>query len=162
MPVVLIVLVRWLIRKYAALAYLLMIAHSMTLHAVSHTQSVWTRQVICSKSLSPRRRGFGSGWRSSWGTTRPWSPPALRPVCARGDPFRQKPKVGLKDASEVTLLVAADMKMFSIHVLCRLMKLLWLISGKPCLYPTAEQEEEQTSCAGKTLQPEKANVSHEY
>lgn len=42
------------------------------------------------------------------------------------------------------------------------MKLAWLISGKACLYPTAEQEEEQTSCAGKTLQPEKASVSPEY
>lgn len=29
--------------------------------------------------------------------------------------------------------------------------------SKPCLYPTAEQEEEQTSCVGKTLQPEKAS-----
>lgn len=28
-------------------------------------------------------------------------------------------------------------------------------SGKPCLHPTAEQKEEQISCLGKTLQPEK-------
>lgn len=36
------------------------------------------------------------------------------------------------------------------------------ILGKPCLHPTAEQEEEQTSCVGKTLQPEKPSVSHQY
>ncbi|XP_044062246.1 TNFAIP3-interacting protein 1 isoform X2 [Siniperca chuatsi] len=29
--------------------------------------------------------------------------------------------------------------------------------SKPCLQPTAEQKEEQTSCLGKTLQPEKPN-----
>ncbi|XP_076595223.1 TNFAIP3-interacting protein 1 isoform X1 [Chaetodon auriga] len=29
--------------------------------------------------------------------------------------------------------------------------------SKPCLHPTAEQKEEQTSCVGKTLQPEKPN-----
>ncbi|XP_027133374.1 TNFAIP3-interacting protein 1 isoform X3 [Larimichthys crocea] len=29
--------------------------------------------------------------------------------------------------------------------------------SKPCLHPTAEQKEEQTSCLGKTLQPEKPN-----
>ncbi|KAM7389537.1 hypothetical protein PAMP_023508 [Pampus punctatissimus] len=29
--------------------------------------------------------------------------------------------------------------------------------GKPCLHPTAEQKEEQTSCLGRTLQPEKPN-----
>nr|XP_046261228.1 TNFAIP3-interacting protein 1 isoform X2 [Scatophagus argus] len=29
------------------------------------------------------------------------------------------------------------------------------IQSKPCLHPTAEQKEEQTSCLGKTLQPEK-------
>lgn len=39
---------------------------------------------------------------------------------------------------------------------------VWLILGKPCLHPTAEQEEEQTSCIGKTLQPEKPNVSPLY
>ncbi|XP_044062254.1 TNFAIP3-interacting protein 1 isoform X6 [Siniperca chuatsi] len=30
--------------------------------------------------------------------------------------------------------------------------------SKPCLQPTAEQKEEQTSCLGKTLQPEKPNA----
>ncbi|XP_036932605.1 TNFAIP3-interacting protein 1 isoform X2 [Acanthopagrus latus] len=29
--------------------------------------------------------------------------------------------------------------------------------SKPCLHPTAEEKEEQTSCLGKTLQPEKPN-----
>uniref|UniRef100_UPI0037E911F0 TNFAIP3-interacting protein 1 isoform X2 n=1 Tax=Semicossyphus pulcher TaxID=241346 RepID=UPI0037E911F0 len=29
--------------------------------------------------------------------------------------------------------------------------------SKPCLHPTAEQKEEQSSCLGKTLQPEKPN-----
>ncbi|KAM7417944.1 hypothetical protein PAMA_017542 [Pampus argenteus] len=29
--------------------------------------------------------------------------------------------------------------------------------GKPCLHPTAEQKEEQTSCLGRALQPEKPN-----
>ncbi|XP_032383167.1 TNFAIP3-interacting protein 1 isoform X3 [Etheostoma spectabile] len=29
--------------------------------------------------------------------------------------------------------------------------------SRPCLHPTAEQKEEQTSCLGKTLQPEKPN-----
>lgn len=48
-----------------------------------------------------------------------------------------------------------------IHVICVLVSLLSLLSGKPCLYPTAEQEEEQASCVGKTLQPEKPNVSRE-
>uniref|UniRef100_A0A3Q3WBR5 TNFAIP3-interacting protein 1 n=1 Tax=Mola mola TaxID=94237 RepID=A0A3Q3WBR5_MOLML len=33
--------------------------------------------------------------------------------------------------------------------------------SKPCLHPTAEQEEEQ-SCIGKTLQPEKTSVSNLY
>lgn len=36
-----------------------------------------------------------------------------------------------------------------------------VFSGKPCLHPTAEQEEEQ-SCIGKTLQPEKTSVSNLY
>lgn len=40
--------------------------------------------------------------------------------------------------------------------------IVWLILGKPCLHPTAEQEEEQTSCIGKTLQPEKPSVSYLY
>lgn len=40
--------------------------------------------------------------------------------------------------------------------------LVWFILGKPCLHPTAEQEEEQTSCVGKTLQPEKPCVSNLY
>uniref|UniRef100_UPI0037E89C3D TNFAIP3-interacting protein 1 isoform X4 n=1 Tax=Semicossyphus pulcher TaxID=241346 RepID=UPI0037E89C3D len=31
------------------------------------------------------------------------------------------------------------------------------LDGKPCLHPTAEQKEEQSSCLGKTLQPEKPN-----
>lgn len=40
--------------------------------------------------------------------------------------------------------------------------LVLFISGKPCLHPTAEEKEEQTSCLGKTLQPEKPNVWHLY
>lgn len=36
------------------------------------------------------------------------------------------------------------------------------ILGKPCLHHAAEQKEEQTSCLGKTLQPEKPNVSVLY
>ncbi|XP_035859853.1 TNFAIP3-interacting protein 1 isoform X2 [Sander lucioperca] len=31
--------------------------------------------------------------------------------------------------------------------------------SRPCLHPTAEQKEEQTSCLGKTLQPEKPNAA---
>ncbi|KAM9357094.1 TNFAIP3-interacting protein 1 isoform 2-T2 [Symphorus nematophorus] len=34
--------------------------------------------------------------------------------------------------------------------------------SKPCLHPTAEQKEEQTSCLGKTLQPEKPIETTEF
>lgn len=40
--------------------------------------------------------------------------------------------------------------------------LVGTILGKPCLHHTADQKEEQTSCLGKTLQPEKPNVSISY
>ncbi|KAF0039521.1 hypothetical protein F2P81_007756 [Scophthalmus maximus] len=33
--------------------------------------------------------------------------------------------------------------------------------SKPCVHATAEQEEEQTNCLGKTLQPEKPNLEQE-
>ncbi|KAM8909422.1 TNFAIP3-interacting protein 1 isoform 5-T5 [Spinachia spinachia] len=37
-----------------------------------------------------------------------------------------------------------------------------IIDGKHCLHPAAEQREEQTSCLGKTLQPEKPNEASEF
>uniref|UniRef100_A0AAQ4RHN1 TNFAIP3-interacting protein 1 n=1 Tax=Gasterosteus aculeatus aculeatus TaxID=481459 RepID=A0AAQ4RHN1_GASAC len=37
-----------------------------------------------------------------------------------------------------------------------------IIDGKHCLHPAAEQKEEQTSCLGKTLQPEKPNEASEF
>ncbi|XP_034398653.1 TNFAIP3-interacting protein 1 isoform X3 [Cyclopterus lumpus] len=37
-----------------------------------------------------------------------------------------------------------------------------VLDGKHCLHPTAEQKEEQTSCLGNTLQPEKPNEASEF